>query len=104
MLFAIVAAWLAYKKATESNRNGLLWGFIGVVVFLGTQFAVGLAIGLGILLSGGDDTTIVNSTLIINIVAVLASFLTTFGLLYYLNRPQKVDDYTAPPPPPSDFN
>ncbi len=56
MIFAIISAWLAYKKARDTNRNAILWAIIAAVTFIGTQLLVqlgfGILLGLGIELRG----------------------------------------------------
>jgi|RhiMetStandDraft_4_1073278.scaffolds.fasta_scaffold381925_1 hypothetical protein len=105
MVFAIITAWLAYKKANESGRNGILWALIGIGVFIGTQLivslGVGVLLGFGILLFGWPETIIDAYTWPITIVAIAASFGASWLLLRYLDRPLSVEDSYSPPPPPS---
>ena len=111
MIFAIVAAVLAYRRANENGRNGLLWAFIAAGVFVGTQ--VGISVGAGILLGFGagifgwpeeifDDPRFVWP---ITGVAIAVSILATWLILRYLDRPAVPDVPTdLPPPPPPTFN
>ena len=46
MILAIVFAILAYQKAKASGRNGWLWVFIAIAVYIGVQLLAGLAIGV----------------------------------------------------------
>jgi hypothetical protein len=48
MLFALITAWLAYKRAQATGRSAILWAFVGAAVFITTQMLVSL--GCGILL------------------------------------------------------
>lgn len=104
MLLAIITAWLAYKKASENGRNGILWAIIGAGVFIGTQLIVGLAIGIllgfGVALLGWSETIFDTYGILINIVAIAASFLTSWLLLKYLEKAPEVKTYTTPPSPP----
>jgi hypothetical protein len=108
MLFAIVAAWLAYRKAKESNRNPFLWAGIAVAVFIGTQIVVGLGagviIGAGIAAGRWTENTFERFEMLINLIAILASFATTFALLHFISPASPAEDYSAPPPPPNDLD
>jgi hypothetical protein len=53
MIFALITAWLAYKKAKDAGRNGILWAALGAIVFIGTQVIV--SIGFGFLLAIGVE-------------------------------------------------
>ncbi len=61
MLLAILAIWFGYKKARDSGRNGVLWGFICGGAFIGVQLVFGLvigaAIGIGIAAFGWSPNT-----------------------------------------------
>ena len=48
MILFILAAYLAYKKAKSTGRNGFLWALITAGIFIGTQFFVALGIGLSL--------------------------------------------------------
>ncbi len=104
MLLAIITAWLAYKKANENGRNGILWAFIGAGVFIGTQLLVSLAIGIflgiGVGLWGWSETVFETYNIPITIVAVIASFFTSWLLLKYLERRPENNTFTPPPSPP----
>ena len=108
MLFAIITAWLAYKRASENGRNGVLWGAVGVGVFIGIQLAVslgaGVALGLGQAIYGWPDSIYDSLTLPITVVAIAFSFLGSWLLLKYLDRPLNEDIYEQAPPPPPDFS
>lgn len=110
MLFAIIAAWLAYKKAKETNRNAVLWAFIAVAVFIGTQLLVGvgagIVIGIGIAAGNWAEDTFDKYSVLINLVAIIASFLSTWGLLRFIGTTPKThtEEYNPPPPPPGDFD
>ena len=105
MLLAIITAWLAYKKANENGRNGILWAVIGAAVFIGTQLVVavgfGLFLGLGQGLWGWPDSMYEDYTWPITIVAIVASFGASWLLLKYLDRVPESDSFPEPPPPPS---
>src|SRR5215204_3128543 len=102
MLFAIISAVLAYRKANDTGRNGILWAIIAAATFIGTQIVVGLVVGLALGLflglSGGTEADFDKYQIIITILAIVLSFGTTWLVLKYLDRvPQ---EYTPPPPPP----
>src|SRR5207237_5250006 len=109
MIFALIAAWLAYKKAKATGRNAILWAFIAAATFIGTQFII--ALGLGLIVEISARTLALprgiyeNQTILITIIAVVGSFVSTWALLRYLDRVPENQSFTAPPPPPpSNFN
>ncbi len=107
MIFAIISAILAYRKAKDAGRNGLLWALIAAATFIGTQFVValflGIVVGLVIGFTNQPEPNWGNVDIIITIVAVILSFGTTWGVLKYLDRVPPEHTYT-PPPPPDSFN
>jgi hypothetical protein len=111
MIFAIVAAILAYRTAKESGRNGFLWAAVGAAVFVGSQSAVsfdaGILLGFGVEFLGWSET-IYDETMVwgpITVVALGVSILATWLLLRYLGKPLREDtgDFSPPPPPPTTF-
>jgi len=108
MIFAIISAFLAYRKAKDTGRNGWLWAFIAAITFIGTQFvaAIVLGIGFGIILGlmGRSEEEFKMAELAITALAVVLSFVTTWLLLRYLDKVPQPDSFTAPPPPPENFN
>lgn len=107
MILAIIAAWMAYKRAKEFNRNGILWVFITAGAFIGTQFLVslgaGFVIGLGIGFQGWADDTYEKLSLLITAAAIIASVVVTMLILRFLNRVPEEPAFAAPPEPPK-FN
>ena len=108
MLLAIITAWLAYREANNSGRNGILWAIIGAGVFLGTQFIVALAIGafigVGIVAFGWPEDAYDAYEIPITIAAIAASIFTSWLLVKYLQRApreQAPTSVTPPPPPPT---
>lgn len=93
MLFAIIAAWLAYKKAKETNRNAVLWAFIAVAVFIGTQLLVGvgagIVIGIGIAAGNWAEDTFDKYSVLINLVAIIASFSEYLGVVAFYRHNAK---------------
>lgn len=108
MLFAIVAAVLAYRKANDTGRNGILWAIIAVATFIGTQFVtalvLGLVFGLFLVFTNGAEPDLEKFDIVITILAIIVSFISTWALLKYLDRVPPSDNYTTPPPPPNNFN
>src|SRR5262245_45013717 len=90
MILAIIVAWLTYKKAKQSGRNGILWSLAGAAVYVGTQLIVslllGFAMGIGILLLHWPESVIDTASIPITIVAVAASFLTSWLFLKLLDK------------------
>ncbi len=109
MIFAIVAAIVAYRRARDSGRNGWLWAAAAAAVFILTQWVVavgaGVLIGIGIAMFGWSES-IFDSTMYVGpvtVVAIGASILTTWLLLRYLDKPlaeEQPFDMPPPPPPP----
>ena len=90
MILAIIVAWLAYKKAKQAGRNGILWGLAGAAVYIGTQLIVslivGFALGVAILVFHWQKSIIDTASIPITLVAILASFLTSWLFLKLLDR------------------
>lgn len=105
MILAIITAWLAYKRAKETGRNGWLWALIGALVFIGTQLTVGLGIGvflgLGIEVMDWPESVLDDYGWAGNLIAIAASCLASWLLLRYLGKRPPIDSFTPPPPPPS---
>jgi hypothetical protein len=107
MLLAIISAVLAYRKANDAGRNGILWAFIAAATFIGTQFItyLFLAFGVGLYLgmTGGSETDFEKFDILFRIVAIVVSFVSTWLVLKFLDRVPEPDNFTAPPPPPDRF-
>lgn len=105
MLLAILFAYFGYKKANESGRNGILWGFIALAAFIGCQLLIGLilgiGIGIGIALFGWSENSIDTYDILIRIIAWVAGIAGGYLVLKYLDRIPDDGTYNAPPPPPS---
>jgi len=106
MIIAILIAVLAYRKANENGRNGILWAIVGLAVFIGTQLLVGAAIGVfflvGMAMWDWPESMFESYTWPINIVAIVAAGLASWGLLAFLGRqPRSEPGVNQPPPPPS---
>ena len=112
MIFAIVAAILAYRKASGAGRRGWLWALAAAGVFIGTQWLVsigaGLLMGLGIGILGWPESILNEMMYIgpITVVAIGASILTTWLLFRYLDKPlaEEIPNELPPPPPPPRFD
>lgn len=106
MIFVFIAAWLAYKKAKETDRNGIVWVLITAAAFIGTQL-VGLAIGVLIAVGAefglfADEIT-EQYTTVINTIAVIASVIVSLLIIRHLGKVPENDSFTPPPSPPA-FN
>lgn len=103
MIFALITAWLAYKRAVQNGRNGILWALAGAGVFIGTQlavtFAIGIFLGIGMGLFDWSESIFDDYSFLISAVGVVASFISSWLLLRYLD---KVPDegFEKPPAPP----
>lgn len=105
MLLAILAIWFGYKKARDTGRNGVLWGAISGVTFIGVQLLVslgfGFVIGIGVALWGWNESLYNDMTWVITIVAIVASIFALWLLFRFLDRVQDQEMVDAPPPPPT---
>jgi len=106
MIFAIITAVLAYRRAKENGRNGLLWALAGAGVFIGAQmlvtFGAGIFVGLGVAFLDWPETIYDDAMFVgpITVVAILVSVLASWLLLRYLDKPINEDPVDLPPPPP----
>ena len=110
MIFAIITAVLAYRRAKENGRNGLLWAVAGALVFIGAQlivtFGAGIFIGLGVQFLGWPET-IYDETMVVGPITVFGiggSILASWLLLRYLDKPINEEPLDLPPPPPPTFD
>jgi hypothetical protein len=115
MIFAIVSGYLAYKHALAAGKNQWLWCFIGIGIFILTQLIVGAGFGILIAFYLGFsnvpestfdstfDETLKQYSAIINVFAIVCSFVSMWLLLKYLDRVPREEVFIQPPPPPS-FN
>jgi flagellar biosynthesis protein FliQ len=111
MIFAIVAAILAYRKASGAGRRGWPWTLAAAGVFVGTQWIVWiiavLLMGLGIAFFDWRASIIEETVFVgpITVVAIGASVFTTWLLFRYLDRPlfenHSGELYPQHPPPPT---
>ncbi len=104
MILAILFAYFGYKKASESGRNGILWAFIALAAFIGSQFLVailiGFGMGIGIALLGWSESIFESYDILVRILAIVAGILGGYLVLKYLDRIPDDGTYSAPPPPP----
>jgi MFS family permease len=109
MILAIITAWLAYSRAKQHGRNAILWAIAGAATFIGTQlvvsFGIGIFLGFGVALWGWSERVYDDYTAPITIVAIIASFITSWLLLRYLDKaPAEEGAFMPPPPPPENFD
>ena len=104
MILAILFAWYGYKKASANSRNGILWAVIAGGTFVATQFIVslllGILVGTIIVMRGWSDSAYDTYTIPITIVAIIASVLSGFLVLRYLDKVPEDKSFISPPPPP----
>lgn len=109
MIFALITAWLAYRKASDRQRNyPILWGAAGAVVYIATQLLVtigiGLIIGFGIELGRWPETLYDDLSLPITAVAILSSIIASWIFLKFVDRDTvPPHSFNEPPPPPPTF-
>ena len=104
MIFAILFAWLGYKRATAAGKNGILWGFLAAITFIGSQLIVNLAVGvfmgIGVGIWGWSESIFDKYELIVNIFAVALSFVTGFLVIKVADKNPTQEVIDSPPPPP----
>lgn len=104
MIVAILFAYFGYKKANETGRNGILWAFIALAAFIGTQLLIDLIIGSVILAGtisfGWSDSLLTDYELLLNIVGIVTGIGSGMLVLKYLGKTPKTETYVEPPPPP----
>jgi Na+/glutamate symporter len=105
MILAIVFAYLAYQKATATEKNGWKWAAIVAGAFIGTQLAIqlgiGILIGIYATINNTDVDKLVDSYwLVPTIVSIGLSILVGWILLRYLDKVPEEQNYTNPPQPP----
>jgi len=107
MILALVFAYLAYKKANESGRSGIAWAFIAIAAFIGTQFVLGILLGLlfagGILALGWSETVFEDYDILFTILGIAGGLGGGFVVLHFLNRVPEEESYAPNPPPPPSF-
>jgi hypothetical protein len=105
MILAILAVIFGYRKANATGRNGILWGAICGVAFIGTQFLVGIGaggfIGFGVAFWGWDEKLYDDYSIVISIVAIVVSVIALMLLFRYLDRVPPENAAAGPPPPPT---
>ena len=103
MIFAIGAAWMAYKRANEHGRSGLSWAAITAGAFVGTQLVVGFIVGfmlqLGAVSLGWSENLVETYSILITIFAVIISIVVTVLILRYLNKVPDDGGFINPPEP-----
>ena len=107
MILAIITAYLAYKRAKENGRNGLLWAAVGAGVFIGAQLVVslgaGVLAGFGIAILGWPESLYEEAIFVgpVTVIGIGASILASWILLRYLGKPIDQEPADLPPPPPT---
>ncbi len=107
MLFALLFIFLGYKRAKNAGKNGILWGTLAGVTFIGTQLLTGLMIGIflgiGVEVWGWSEDVFEKYELGITLIAVVLSFITAFIVVKLADRNPVIEDIASRPPPPPKF-
>lgn len=107
MVVAILVAWLAYKRANEAGKNGILWAILAAGSFIVTQIIVvlgiGIIIGLGIAAFGWSEELLSSYEIVVTIIAAVISFGVAYLVIKLAER-NPVEENMNMPPPPTDFN
>ena len=105
MILIILAIWFGYKKGRDSGRNPWLWAAIAGGAFIGTQLAVGLALGVLIVIGqqmwGWDDGVLDRYAVFANIPALILSIVALWLVFRFLDRKPTEQTNSLPPPPPT---
>lgn len=105
MILAILAIIFGYRKARDTGRNGVLWGAICGLAFVGSQilvsFGAGMFIGIGAEFWGWSESLYDDLAWPITIAAIIVSVLVLLLIFRYLDRVPP--DEPGPPPPPPSF-
>lgn len=104
MILFIIAAFMAYKKASLTGRSGILWAFITAAVYIGTQLilalGIGLFLGIGVELFGWSETIYEDWNLLVTALCIVASFGAVWLIFRYLDKAPPEEIFVSPPPPP----
>ncbi len=108
MILAILFAYFGYKKGNESGRNGIVWAFILLGIYLGTQFLVGILVGIFALIGettlGWTGDIFTDYEILVNITAIIAAIGGSMLVLKYLDSNSLIENTVEDPPPPPEFN
>lgn len=108
MILAIITAYLAYKRAVDNGRSGILWAVIGALTFIGTQlavaFGIGIILGIGVETGRWPETVYDDYSAPVTVVAIIASLAASWMLLRYLEKSPAAEIDATPPPPPPTFD
>lgn len=107
MILGLVFAWMGYQKATASDRNGWLWGFLALSAYIGTQvviqLTIGIVIGIGIeTLGWSNDLFEGGYNILFTVISIIPSCLAGYAVLKYLDRSaqsEAFEKFDVPPPP-----
>jgi hypothetical protein len=111
MIFAVVVAILAYRRAKENGRNPAVWALAAIATWIGTQLVVsagaGVAAALGVELLGWSEDIYDNTMFTgpVTVLAIALSVLATWLLFrFFLTKPVDAEAIPVgspePPPPP----
>lgn len=105
MILVILAIYFGYKKAKETGRNPFLWAFITAAAFIGTQLLTAVAIytflGIGVAVFGWSENVFGDYEALINIVSIVASFVSLLLVFRYLDKIPFEEPIIEPPLPPT---
>lgn len=108
MILAIVFAVLAYQKANNTGRNGIIWAIVAVFAFIGTQLLAGFAIGLilvfGSLTFGWSETLIDDYSMLLNFGGIIVGIGCASLVIWYLGKAPYTEYENDEPPPPPKFD
>lgn len=99
IIVPIIVTIYVYKQAKETGRNPILWSFINLAVFFGIQILLGFAIGLGMAISGAEES-ITQYTLPINLVCLVVAGVGSYFVVRHVTRIPDEMFQELPPPPP----
>lgn len=106
IIFVAIATIFVYKTARQNGHNAVLWTFLTIVAFLGTQFLAGLVLGIVLILGAAAQIFPENGTNAISAVFSIIALIASIGsVVLILNRVNRIKEGETPEvPPPPDFN
>ncbi|MDQ6788949.1 MAG: hypothetical protein M3033_19260 [Acidobacteriota bacterium] len=104
LIIIIISASSAYQRAKKTGRKPVLWAFIAVIAFLGTQGLLSFSLGIIFIIAmkNWDWNEKVSAIFeIINPTAFLATYIVTNWLILRHLDKTTSNSFNEPPPPPT---
>lgn len=103
LAFLFIAAYFVYKTAKQNGFNAVLWVIITIITFFGVQialgFAIGVVIGLGMLILQWLPDTFEKFSFLINLISLATGVGGVILILRHVNKIPEEEANALPPPP-----